>query len=155
GGASVVVRVRESRAHGGGRQQMRTHPKPLGQATYVASKLDLSWLQNEQRKLYARSLQSAEYVFQKLWGLVTDPRNLRLALARVARNKGRRTAGVDGITVAKVLQKGLDVFVEAVRAELRSGQYRPSPVRRVLIPKAGQPGKFRPLGIPTVKDPCL
>ncbi len=28
----------------------------------------------------------------------------------------------------------------------------PSPVRRVLIPKIGAPGKFRPLGIPTVKD---
>jgi len=131
---------------------MRTHPKPLGKATYVASQLDLSWLQNEQRKLYARSMQSAGYVFHKLWGLVTDPRNLRLALARVARNKGRRTAGVDGITVAKVLLKGVDEFVEALRAELRSGPYRPSAVRRVLIPKAGQLGKFRPLGIPTVKD---
>src|SRR5262249_59059586 len=82
GGASVVVRARESRAHGEGRQQMRTHPAPLGKAMYVAFKLDLSWLQTEQRKLYARSMQSAEYVFQKLWGLITDPRNLRLALPR-------------------------------------------------------------------------
>ena len=35
---------------------------------------------------------------------------------------------------------------------MRAGLYRPSPVRGVLIPKPGQPGKFRPLGIPTVKD---
>lgn len=66
---------------------MRTQPKPLGEATYVASQLDLSWLQNEQRKLYARSMQNVGYVFQKLWGLVTDPQNLRLALGRVARTK--------------------------------------------------------------------
>jgi hypothetical protein len=40
---------------------MRTHPKPLGKATYVASRLDLSWLQNEQRKLYARSMQTPAF----------------------------------------------------------------------------------------------
>ena len=43
-------------------------------------------------------------------------------------------------------------FLERLRAELLSGAYRPSPSRRKLIPKPGKPGKFRPLGIPTVKD---
>src|SRR5258708_32664851 len=97
-------------------------------------------------------MQYPDYVFRKLWGLAIDPRNLRLAFARVARNKGRRSAGVDGITVANVLRKGLDPFIEKVHVDLRPGQYKPGPVRRVLIPKAGQPGKFRPLGIPTVRD---
>jgi hypothetical protein len=31
---------------------MSTTSRPLGKAMYVASKLDKSWLQNEQRKLY-------------------------------------------------------------------------------------------------------
>ena len=119
---------------------------------YVATSLDRDWLRSVQRKLYARSWNEPDYVWCKLWGLVTDQRNLRLALARVARNRGARTAGVDGLTVRKVLRQGAVDFVERLRAELRSGSYRPRAVRRVLIPKAGQPGKFRPLGIPTVED---
>ena len=130
---------------------MGTLPKPLGKAMYVAPRPDWDWLRVEQRKLYERSEEQVDYVFCKLWGLVTDPRNLRVALARVAGNRGRRTAGVDGITVGRVTRRAED-FVAELRSELRSGAYRPSPVRRVLIPKIGTPGKFRPLGIPTVKD---
>ena len=51
-----------------------------------------------------------------------------------------------------IARDGIEDFLECLRSELRSGGYRPSPVRRVLIPKPGQPGKFRALGIPTVKD---
>jgi group II intron reverse transcriptase/maturase len=131
---------------------MRTAAKPPREATYVANQLDESWLRTEQRKLYTRSQKEPSYVFEKLWGLITDPRNLRTALARVAHNKGRNTPGVDGVTVRSVLAKGADAFVAGLRADLRSGTFRPMPVRRVLIPKPGQPGKFRPLGIPTVTD---
>jgi len=128
---------------------MGTLPKPLGKAMYVAPRTDWDWLRVEQRKLYERSEEQVDYVFRKLWGLVTDPRNLRMALARVAGNRGRRTPGVDGITVGNVTRRA-EEFVAGLRLELRSGAYRPSPVRRVLIPKLGAPGKFRPLGIPTV-----
>src|SRR5262249_10108715 len=130
----------------------RTAAKPPEKAMYVAPRSDLGWLRSEQCKLYARSGQHLDYVFRKLWGLVNDLRNLRSAFARVAGNRGARTSGVDGMTVRKVLKRGADVFLSELRDELRSGQYRPSPARRVLIPKPGQPGKFRPLGIPTVKD---
>jgi RNA-directed DNA polymerase len=133
---------------------MSMAPKPQGKAAmYVAPRPDWDWLLSVQRKLYRRSWEQPDYQFCKLWGLITDSRNLRTALARVARNKGSRTAGVDGVTVRKLLGKwGADIFVAQLRAELRSGAYRPSPVRRVLIPKLGKPGKFRPLGIPTVAD---
>jgi RNA-directed DNA polymerase len=124
---------------------------PPGKAMYVAPRPDWDWLRIEQRKLYTRSQEQVDYVFGKLWGLVTDPRNLRMGLARVAGNRGSRTAGVDGVTVGKMTARA-EAFVAELRAELRSGAYRPSPVRRVLIPKIGAPGKFRPLGIPTVKD---
>jgi group II intron reverse transcriptase/maturase len=118
----------------------------------VVNQLDSSWLLNVQRTLFARSKDNLDYVFCKLWGLITDPRNLRIALARVARNRGHRTAGVDGVTVRVLARDGIEEFLDRTRAELRSGAYSPSPVRRVLIPKPGQLGKFRALGIPTVKD---
>jgi RNA-directed DNA polymerase len=89
----------------------------------------------------------SDYVFRKLWGLITDPRNLRMALARVAGNRGRRTAGVDGITVGHVTKR-VEGFIAELRTELRSGAYRPSPVRQVLIPKIGAPGSFAPWGFP-------
>lgn len=119
---------------------------------YVAPPSDPDWLLKEQRKLYERSQQEPDYVFCKLWGLITDPRNLRIAVERVASNQGRRTAGMDGLTVRQALACGVEVFVEALREDLRAQTYRPAPVRRVLIPKPRQPGKTRPLGIPTVRD---
>ncbi len=152
GGAPGVVGARESRVHGDRGQSVSTTSKSQGQAMYMASELDKSWLLNVQRKLYAQSYKDPNYVFRELWGLVTDPRNLRIALARVARNKGRRTAGVDGKTVRDTLSEDVDAEIVKIRAELRGGIYAPSPARRVLIPKRGQPGKFRPLGIPTVTD---
>jgi RNA-directed DNA polymerase len=131
---------------------MSAGAEPLGKAMYVASKDDRLWLQSVQRKLYVRSQEYPNYVFDKLWGLITDPRNLRIALAHVHRNRGARTAGVDRVTVRQVLRSGVELFVDEVRKDLRRRTFRPLPVRRVLIPKPGKPGKFRPLGIPTVKD---
>jgi group II intron reverse transcriptase/maturase len=119
---------------------------------YVAPHSDKEWLLDVQRKLYARSWENPDYVFRKLWGFVSDPRNLRCSLMRIAHNQGRRTAGVDGVTVRMVLAAGVDTFIDGLRVELRSGEYRPSPARRVLIPKAGKPNEFRPLGVPIVKD---
>ena len=132
---------------------METASVPLGKAMYVASALDESWLQNVQRKLFQQSQKQPDYVFDKLWGLITDPHNLRIAFARVAANRGRRTAGIDGQTVRNVIDSvGRTAFLAKLREDLRSGEYLPSPTRRVLIPKSGQPGKHRPLGIPTVRD---
>jgi group II intron reverse transcriptase/maturase len=71
---------------------------------------------------------------------------------RVSSNKGSRTAGVDRVTVRSILAEKPEAYLTSVREELRQRTYQPSPVRKLLIPKPGKPGKFRPLGIPTVKD---
>jgi len=45
---------------------------------------------------------------------------------------------------------GVGVFLEEIRGSLKSGEFRPVPVRQVMIPKKS--GKLRKLGIPTVQD---
>ena len=67
----------------------------------------------------------------------------------VRRNGG--AAGVDGVTVADVEVYGVERWVGELSRDLRDGTYEPNPVRQVLIPKK-QPGKFRPLGIPCLRD---
>ena len=73
--------------------------------------------------------------------------NLQAAWRRVKANKG--AAGVDGLDIehtAQVLRTGWP----QIRQSLLAGTYRPSPVRKVMIPKPD--GSQRELGIPTVLD---
>lgn len=73
--------------------------------------------------------------------------NLKQALKRVRANKG--ASGVDGLDIDQTAQH-LKTAWPAIREQLLEGTYRPSPVRRVMIPKLG--GGERELGIPTVLD---
>ncbi|KHD86643.1 group II intron reverse transcriptase/maturase [Heyndrickxia ginsengihumi] len=73
--------------------------------------------------------------------------NLLTALKRVEQNKGSH--GIDGMSV-KFLRRHLYENWDSLRETLRTGNYRPSPVRRVEIPKPN--GGVRLLGIPTVTD---
>lgn len=73
--------------------------------------------------------------------------NLRRALKRVRANKG--AAGVDGLDINQT-SRHLATAWPLIREQLLAGTYRPSPVRRVTIPKPD--GGERELGIPTVTD---
>ena len=73
--------------------------------------------------------------------------NLRRAFKRVRANKG--AAGVDGLDIHQT-SRHLAVAWPRTREQLLSGTHRPSPVRRVTIPKPD--GGERELGIPTVTD---
>lgn len=76
-------------------------------------------------------------------------KNLELSWQRVKRNQG--AGGIDGQGVEE-FEARLDVHLDRLHNELKTDTYHPQPVRRKLIPKPGQPGKLRPLGIPTVYD---
>ncbi|AOE84503.1 Retron-type reverse transcriptase [Pseudomonas sp. TCU-HL1] len=73
--------------------------------------------------------------------------NLQRAWKRVKANKG--AAGVDGLDIEQTAEHQLTEWA-GIRQQLLSGEYRPSPVRRVVIPKPD--GGERELGIPTVTD---
>ena len=79
--------------------------------------------------------------------LVCERQNLQAALKRVRKNKG--SPGIDGMTVEE-LSDHLRAHWPALREQLLSGAYQPTPVKRQLIPKSG--GGMRELGIPTVLD---
>ena len=78
---------------------------------------------------------------------VLDRENLNKAYKRVKANKG--ASGVDGMTVDEALP-WLKEHREELLDQIRNGKYKPSPVRRVEIPKDN--GGVRKLGIPTVID---
>lgn len=107
-----------------------------------------------QRKLYRWSRNEPHRVFSDLFNLVCDRRNLFHAWQQLSRNQGSRTPGIDGLTRRKIEERpgGVSCFLEEIRQGLRDGTYQPQPVRQRLIPKPGKPGKFRPLGIPTLTD---
>jgi len=80
---------------------------------------------------------------------VYKQKNLELAWDKVKRNRG--SGGIDGQSIAD-FERDLERNLKRLHDELRTDTYRPQLVRRKLIPKSGQPGKFRPLGIPTITD---
>ena len=106
-----------------------------------------------QAKLHRWALTDPGRRFDDLFNLVHDPATLRVAWERVASNTGARTAGSDGVTVARIEREiGALEFLGSIRTTVKDGSFRPQPVRERLIPKPGGSGKVRRLGIPTVTD---
>src|ERR1051325_7064372 len=81
-----------------------------------------------------------------LTGRITLPL-LRAAFKAVKRNRG--AAGIDRVSI-KMFEANLAENLSALERDLKDGSFRPFPLRRHFLSKGG--GKFRPLGIPAVRD---
>ena len=101
-----------------------------------------------QSKLYQAAKRDPERRFHALYDKLYLGYVLQAAWEQVRKNRG--AAGLDQQTLAEVEAHGVEPFLAEIAQALQEKTYRPQPVRRVEIPK--EPGKTRPLGIPTVRD---
>lgn len=78
-----------------------------------------------------------------------DDRLMMQAFKAVKKNRG--AAGIDKVSIA-MFQQNLDDNLAALKRDLKKGTFTPKPLRRVWISKDAKGTKFRPLGIPAVRD---
>jgi RNA-directed DNA polymerase len=110
--------------------------QPQDKTTVLQSKLYEAAKADKARRFHAlHDKLYLPYIMQSAWNLVR-------------RNNG--SAGIDGQTLEDIENYGVDLFLQETAQAVRENTYRPTPVRRVNIPKPD--GRLRPLGIPIVRD---
>lgn len=102
------------------------------------------------QKLCRKAKQEPKFRFYALYDRVYRKDVLETAWQLVYKNKGG--PGIDDITFRDIQNSdgGVGAFIDKVQQSLTNKSYKPLPVKRVYIPKAG--GKLRPLGIPCIID---
>jgi group II intron reverse transcriptase/maturase len=103
-----------------------------------------------QRKLYLASKQNKDFRFYSLYDKVYRFDVLMESYRQCRANGG--SPGCDGITFSDIEERGLVPWLQEISESLRERKYKPQAVKRVFIAKPGQSGKFRPLGIPSIRD---
>ncbi len=95
-------------------------------------------IQEFQRKLYEKAKANPKFRFYSLYDKTYRTDILEEAYRRVKANGG--TSGVDGETFEEIESKEVTEYLVELQKELKGGQYKPKPVRRVYITKAN--GRF-------------
>lgn len=127
---------------------------PIGASSTAMNWDAIDW-QTCHKRVRRLQMRIAKATRERRWGkvkalqwLLTHSLSAKLlAVRRVTQNRGRRTAGVDGVLWTTSRQKW-----QAARS-LRRRDYRPQPLRRLYIPKRN--GRKRPLSIPTLADRAM
>ncbi|HEY5273705.1 MAG TPA: group II intron reverse transcriptase/maturase [Acidimicrobiales bacterium] len=125
-------------------------------ASDVVKDEGVSNLQALQRVLYRSAKQDPTRRFHALYDKLTRSDVMWQAWVNVATNQG--APGTDGVSIDSVEAggtEGVSSFLDSLAKEVKAKRYRPQPLRRVNIPKAGKSGETRPLGIPALRDRVL
>jgi RNA-directed DNA polymerase len=105
-------------------------------------------LQDLRRRIYVKAKAEPACRFWGLYVHVCKMETLQTAYGIAKQNDG--APGIDGITFEAIKQAGEEGFLKQIQEELVSCTYRPTRNRKKEIPKSN--GKFRTLGIPTIRD---
>jgi RNA-directed DNA polymerase len=127
---ALAGKPRESRNRG----DAKKHPRKPASPNFVIAKRE--------------RLAMKKIKVHSLTGRITS-RLMRQAFQAVKRNRG--AAGVDKVSI-HLFAANLEENLAALMRELKTGTFKPLPLRRVLIPKGPGSTKLRPLGIPVVRD---
>jgi retron-type reverse transcriptase len=106
-------------------------------------------ISNKPRKLAEWLNPTGEVKVHSLIDKIYKLKNLELAWDKVKGNKG--ASGIDGQSIDEFENNRVE-NLKRLYDGLKNKTYQPQPVKQQLIPKSGQPGKYRPLGIPTIFD---
>jgi len=124
----------------------KNEPKQAGEAPQKWEWVErIVWTKRMLQRLEESQEQT---VWFSLWDKVWDGDNLAQACLEVILNKG--SAGVDGQSTHELSLK-MPEITRQLQQELKSGVYKPLPVKRVWIDKLGSAEK-RPLGVPACRD---